>query len=191
VDGLWIGVQDGDAPALFERALGAVEVLRRHDPRRHRRFSRHIRRIWVRLLDGANASYLAAANACQLDSRYLGDPAVTLEDIASSLVHEATHARIDRWVPYEEHLRLRIETLCRRQELFFARRVPGGEVLVQRLQEWLAAPQPHEFWTNAAFDARTVEASFENLRHLGMSERWIAILRRVNRFVSSRRGAAR
>jgi hypothetical protein len=152
---------------------------------------RMISRIWIRLLPGPSAVFVAAAKACQLDARFVRDAATAPEDIAVSLVHEATHARIDRWIPYREDLRERIEAICRRQELAFARRLPGGAAIVRRMEEWLAQPPAKEFWSDMAFRDRWLEGSFENLRQLGFPERLIPPLRRIHGFVQALRNAVR
>jgi hypothetical protein len=164
---------ESDAGSILERVGQALAMIRRHDPRRYRRLCRDVSRIWVRLLPGDLASFNAAAEACQLDSRYVRDATVAAEAIATSIVHEATHARIDRCVSYREDLRHRIEAACRRQELAFSRRLPGGGPVQEEMQVWLTAPPPKEFWTDSAFEKRFVDGSLEALRHLGVPQTFV------------------
>ena len=59
-----------------------------------------------------------------LDERFVTNPETTIERIASVIVHEATHARMERCgIGYAEDQRARIETVCFRRELAFAVRL--------------------------------------------------------------------
>jgi hypothetical protein len=178
-------VVKGDPPALLERVELALALIRDHDARRYRAIRRCLSRIWVRLLPGPCASFSAAAKACQLDTRYVADPAVTPEELATSIVHEAAHARIDRCVPYRADLRHRIEAACRREELAFARRLPAGAAIAERTEAWLAAPPSTDFWSDAAFRDRWLEGSLENLRHAGLPEWLLRGLRRSHALASA------
>ena len=67
------------------------------------------------------------------------NPAHTLPEIASSIVHEATHARVAQMcgiLPPEAHARE--ERLCRRAELEFGLALPDGDIVVQRARDSLA-----------------------------------------------------
>src|SRR5687768_8663852 len=166
VDGLWIGTVERDGGAILQRVEQALGMIRNYDARRYRRLRHDLSRIWVRLLPSYRASFSASARACQLDSRYVRNAVVTVEELATCIVHEATHARIAHCVPYRPELRQRIETVCRRQELTFAHRLPNGAAIIARTTDWLAAPPSSEFWTDAAFQQRRVEGILEGLRHL-------------------------
>ena len=181
VDGLWIGTVESDAASILERIEQALALIRLHAPRRYQRLRRDLSRIWVRLLPGDLASFNAAARACELDSRYVRDDAVTAGELAASIVHEASHARIDRYIPYREDLRHRIEAACRRQELAFARRLPAGGAIQERTKDWLAASPPKEFWSDSAFEQRFVDGTLEALRHLGVPQRVLLVLRWLRR----------
>ena len=190
-DGLWIGTIESDAEAILRRVEEALAMIRLHDPRRYDRLRRDVSRIWVRLLPGDQASFNAAAGACQLDSRYVRDPTATTHDLATSIVHEAAHARIDRRVSYREGLRHRIEAACRRQEQIFSRRLPGGTEVQQEIDAWLAAPPSKELWSDSAFEQRFVDGSLNALRHLGVPERILAVILGVRALMVAFREAAR
>lgn len=53
---------------------------------------RELERIWVSLSFDGLGEYNHALKARILDERYVAAPATTLEQIASTIVHEATHA---------------------------------------------------------------------------------------------------
>jgi hypothetical protein len=71
--------------------------------------------------------YKRSLKACILDERYLADSATSVGEIASTIVYEATHARLERYgIGYKEELRGRIEAICFRRELAFAVRLPDS-----------------------------------------------------------------
>ena len=80
---------------------------------------------------------------------------LALEEIAASIVHEATHARVASWcggtVQDDRH---REERLCRRSELEFGRALPNGAVVVARALNSLAMENhdvaPDIDWAEAA-----------------------------------------
>jgi hypothetical protein len=174
---------ESDAEAILKRAEEALEIIRQYDNRRYQRLRRDISRIWIRVLPGDQASFNAAAEACQLDSRYVRDASVAPQDLATSIIHEATHARIYRCVPYREDLRHRIEAACRRQELAFSRRLPPGTAVEEEVRAWLTAPPPKEFWSDSAFEQRFVDGSLDALGHLGIPNVLLRVLRGVRTLI--------
>jgi hypothetical protein len=181
-DGLWIGTPEEDREELFERVEEALALIRTHDARRYARLRRDLCRVWVRLLEGDLASYSAALRACQLDARYVRDPGISAAELATTIVHEATHARIERRVSYTEDRRARIEAACVHEEALFARRLPGGESIRSEREAWLAAPPAEEIWTAAAFEQRRLDGQLERLRYIGAPE-WL--MRRLPAMVAA------
>ena len=103
-----------------------------------------------------------------------GFDATTVEQIASTIVHEATHARLERYgIEYEEPRRVKIEAICCRRELAFAVRLPGSAELQQdiaRCLEWYQT-NPEQFRDARFQEAHTV-GGIEALRYLGTPD-WI------------------
>ena len=80
------------------------------------RIRRDLKRIWVFLVPDGLAEYKHALGACVLDERFVTNPETTIERIASVIVHEATHARMERCgIGYAEDQRARIEAVCFRR----------------------------------------------------------------------------
>jgi hypothetical protein len=81
--------------------------------------------------------------ACVLDERYVLSETTTLEQIALTIIHEATHARLERCgIDYDEKLRQRIEAVCLRREFAFVAKLPNGAKLrdeLARTLEWSTA----------------------------------------------------
>ena len=187
IDGLKVGGLDKKS-AGWRGIEEALCLIRWHDPVRYKRLLGDIERVWVRMLPGAVGSYNASLNACQLDQRFvlaeLGRPEV----IASTIVHEATHARlVKRGIGYEQPIRARVERACFRRELAFAARLPDGGA-VRKFAESRLAYYSGEHFTNAALSARYMAGAEEALRSLGWPE-WLikaifrgnAILRKLRR----------
>jgi hypothetical protein len=119
----------------------------------------------VRLLPGALGKYTHSLRACELDERFVAAPSPP-EVIAATIVHEATHARLWRCgIGYDESLRHRVEAVCCRREVAFASKLPNGERVREKVQDYLAISPTA--WTNAATRDRDLEGSVQDLRHIG------------------------
>ena len=85
-----------------------------------------------------------------------------MPEIAASISHEATHARIaTRCGHLPEQQRAREERLCRKAELEFGLAVPNGEVVVERACEALRMSDrdvaPVVDWAEAARRVRSAD----------------------------------
>jgi hypothetical protein len=167
VDGIWIGSLYGSSEQLT-RVEGALSLIRQHSPLHYTRIVRELDRIWIKLTNHGVGEYRDNLKACILDDRYIVDSTVTVEHIASTIVHEATHARIERHgIKYNQELRTRIEAVCFRREMAFAARLPNGAELqqgIKRCLDWCTA-NPDEF-TDTQFRERDEAAGTEELRYL-------------------------
>jgi hypothetical protein len=193
IDGLWIGVSVDESKV--ERALQRLEeallLIKASDPRRYRRALHDLSRVWIRLLPNTPASFNAAARACQLDTRFVLDDTVSAAELAAAIVHEATHARIEHCgIRYQEEIRHRIECACVRQELSFARRVPGATELEERFNVWLAGPRDKGLWSDSSLARQRVEGLVDGLVYLGVPGCVIAVFLWIRRRVVWLRRAA-
>lgn len=146
----------------------ALQLIKRHDTLNYSRITRNLDRIWVHLLPSAQAQYDRSLNACALDERYVLNETMTLERIASTIVHEATHARLEGWgIQYLEAMRIRIESICLRRELNFLVKLPDSEPLqdeIVRALDWCASDP--DFYSDKNFWWRRQEGEVETLRYL-------------------------
>jgi hypothetical protein len=193
LDGIWIGSWRG-GPEDLTRVEGALLLIKQHSPLDYARITRELERVWVSLLPHGLGEYRHSLRACILDERYVADPATAVEQIASTIVHEATHARLERCgIEYEEQRRARIEAICFRRERAFAVRLPDSAELqegIARCLEWYHA-NPEQF-SDAHFQEAHVAGGIEGLRYLGapdwlirafsMSQPIISRARRLFRF---------
>jgi hypothetical protein len=167
IDGLWIGAE-ADAELVLPRVEEALGLIKTHDRRRYDRIVRDLQRVWVRLLTTGAAQFNPRLRACMLDERFVQANTTNTAQIAAVIVHEATHARLWRCgFGYDEDKRQRIEAICLRRELAFARRLPDGQSVREFALDGLATSP--SYWTNEASHDRHVEGSVEALRYLGWS----------------------
>jgi hypothetical protein len=159
----------------LRRVEDALQLIKRNDSLHYSRVIHNLERLWVHLLPSARASYDQSLKACVLDERFVLLEATTLERIASAIVHEATHARLEGWgITYvNEKERSRIEAICLRRELNFVAKLPYSEALreeIARTLEWCVGD--HDYFTNARFRERDDKGRVEALRYLGTPD-WV------------------
>ena len=143
------------------RVTQAIELIARTDPRRFGRLRSDLRGIWIVGSAGAG-EYESHLQLCALDPSYILRADVTVPDIAATIVHEATHARL--WAcgfRYDQAIRPRIERVCIKAEIAFAARLQDGVSVVRRAEYKLT--RVHDAWTDHALRAQTVR----RLRQLG------------------------
>jgi len=186
VDGFWIGsLLTGANPVLTnQRVEDALTIIRQYDAGRYQRLRRDLRRVWVRLQTGGNTGrYNVALDACELDPRYILRDNVTPSDIASVIVHEATHAKLCRYgIESAESLRSRLEAACRKQERAFAEHLPlpQRDKIMDKLRRMDQVPE--DFWSDPSSAQRDQAGTDEALVYLGVP-RWLLPVSRLTRAV--------
>jgi hypothetical protein len=176
-DGLWIGSTQSDSEPALQRVEAALQLIDRCAPLHYRRVKNSLSRIWVTLVPHGAGCYLHSLNACLLDERVVASENTTLEWIASAIVHEATHARLEkRGIRYDEAVRHRIERICARRELDFARNLSGVDALHEEITRRLdLCNEESAFYTDQNMWQKIDEGNAEMLRHLGTPE-WVIAL---------------
>jgi hypothetical protein len=120
---------------LLAKMAAAIDLVARHQPQRFRRMREDMAGVSVEPLRTHRAEFRRASRTCVLDTFFVDTFPVGL--VASSLVHEAMHARIlaagiaDLDQPAEERA-------CRRAELRFGLAIPDGAAVVERARGALA-----------------------------------------------------
>lgn len=183
-DGLWIGSAQSDSEPALQRVEAALGLIDRCAPLHYRRVKNSLSRIWVTLVPHGAGCYLHSLNACLLDERVVTSEKTTLEWIASAIVHEATHARLEkRGIRYEEAIRHRIERICARRELDFARHLSGVDALQEEIMWRLDRNDENTSYTDQDMWGKIDQGSAEMLRHLGTPEWVIALVFKVRNLV--------
>ena len=175
VDGLLLATLAGDedARAVLCRVEAALLLIKLCDRPRYNRLIRDLERVDVQV-QVYSACYVHSIKACKLDTRYVLSQESSLEDIASTIVHEATHARLSRLgIGYHEKLRARVEMACVRREIAFARRLPDGERVRENAEYALQWCSDSRNLTDEAYEERRMHGAAEGLRSLGCPN-WLA-----------------
>jgi hypothetical protein len=127
---------------LFKRAEAVLDLLKSYQPFRLVQLRRDVASILIKRYP-CRGAFLPDRRACLLELTFIGKDSFSDEEVASSLVHEATHARLDglckRYGILPHHqAQARHERICRRAELAFGRALPRGEAVVTRALASLA-----------------------------------------------------
>lgn len=130
--------RDIDTAAVIERLTQALDLIARYAPHRFRRLQQDFSGIIVRRFP-CRGAFFHDSRECLVELTFTVNPRHTLPEIAASIVHEATHARVaSRCGPLSLELRPREERLCRKAELEFGLALPDGAVVVKRARASLA-----------------------------------------------------
>jgi hypothetical protein len=152
----------------------ALSLIKTYDRRRYDRLLRDLERVCIRAIPIGIGNYSASINGCELDTRFFLAETTSPEVIASTIVHEASHARLRRCgIGYEQDLRARVEAVCFRREIVFAAKLPNGQEVRELAERSLDFYSADEYWTDAASRERYVQGAEEVLRHLGVRP-WLA-----------------
>ena len=133
---------DVSTERVFRRAEAILALLRAVQPWRYAHLRRDLRGILVERFP-CRAAYLRETRTCLLELTFMANESFSDAQVAASLVHEGTHARLDRLserygITGFEQAPARHERICRRAELSFGLAVPDGGPVVARALESLA-----------------------------------------------------
>ena len=121
---------------VLERLDEAIALIKQHQPWRVRHLRRDLDQILVTRFP-CRGAYIPEKGTCITELTFLARRDITAATVASSIVHEGIHARVDRMgVRREGRDRAKEERLCRRAELDFGRALPpelGRPVIARAL----------------------------------------------------------
>ena len=116
--------------ACTAKISAAMDLIRNRQPYRYSRIRRDVGRIWVWGTIGFAGQWIDELRLCQLNEQYVLSLHTSTEDLAATIIHEATHARLRRCgIGYDEPIRGRVERLCAKAEIQFAKCLPNGALL--------------------------------------------------------------
>jgi hypothetical protein len=122
------------AVTFFVKIRAALDMIAMADPKRFSRIQQSLRRFALVESGGDFYDHDLRAYIVDLPSMV----ARSVEEVAMTIVHESTHARIRDFginrLPTNEE---RIERACVRQEIAFATRLPASTVLAERAEQKL------------------------------------------------------
>lgn len=125
---------------VLARMDEALELIERHQPWRLRHLRRDLREFRI-VRYPCRGAYYPGERICITELTFLARTDITAAPVASSIVHEGMHARVDRMgVRPESRDRAREERICRRAELDFGLALPPnlGAPVVERAVASLA-----------------------------------------------------
>lgn len=166
-----LGIPVGlDSPSAETRATvvpkleAALQLLREHDPRRFARLHRDIDGV---LIQGHTrqrvGAWIPSVRLVELPWTYLSAPDTSAAEVASTLVHEGTHAWLHHLgIDTKRKMLPRIEAICFRSEIAFARRLPEPGDLIEQAERQLA--RDTSYWSHAAWQ----QQSLAELNELGV-----------------------
>jgi hypothetical protein len=126
-----------DVLARLDEALALIE---RYQPWRLRHLQRDLAEIRV-VRFPCRGAWIPDQGACVTELTFLARRDISAAPVASSIIHEGMHARVDRMgVSRDSRDRAREERLCRRAELEFGEALPPelGAPVIERAVQSLA-----------------------------------------------------
>jgi hypothetical protein len=128
-------IKTGDVIYRLDQALA---LIAQYVPHRFRRMQRDVRGIVVQRFP-CRGAFFPAERAILTELTFLVNPSFTPAQIAASIVHEATHARVAASLRGDVvNRRPREERLCREAELEFGLALPDGGAVIERARASLA-----------------------------------------------------
>lgn len=154
---------DIDTAQVALRLSAALDLVAVYAPRCYRRLRKDLAGFVVERF-ACRGAFFPATRECLVELTFTVNPQVSLPEIAASIVHEATHARVaGRCGSLPIEYRPREERLCRRAELDFGLALPAGAVVVKRARDSLALDAqgvaPTINWQEAARRVAEVDAA--------------------------------
>jgi hypothetical protein len=141
----------------------ALELIQQHQPWRLRHLERDLEAFVVARFP-CRGAYFPELRTCMTELTFLARRDITAATVASSIVHEGIHARVDRMgVRRDTRDRAREERLCRRAELEFGQALPpelGRPVIERALGTLQLADEevaPEIDWAEAAAKVNAVD----------------------------------
>jgi hypothetical protein len=166
------GVEVGVPPGLdvLPKVALAIQAVLERSPTDGIRLQRFVKRVLVLdELDGL-AEWSDACRTIGLDAQYVAASDTEVGHLAATIVHEITHAWLaSRGYKYRESDRNRIEGICFRREVSFARRFPCTVEYVERCERQAREAANSSYFSQESFVAR----GKERLVQLGFP-RWLA-----------------
>ena len=158
---------DIDVEQVVQRLGAAVDLVARYAPRNYRRLREDVAGFVVERFP-CRGAFFPDSGECLVELTFTVNPRHSLGEIAASIVHEATHARLARRCgSLPPGRRAREERLCRMAELQFGLALPDGDVVVERARASLALSDrdvaPEVDWALAA--RRVAEADARGRQH--------------------------
>ena len=152
-----------DTEQVTARLTAALDLVATYAPHCFRRLPADLSGFVVERFP-CRGAFDPVSRECLVELTFTVNPRHSLPEIAASIVHEATHARVARWCRTRRpEWRAREERLCRRAELEFGLAVPDAGIVVERARAALTMTAeevaPTIDWREAARRVAEVDAA--------------------------------
>ena len=129
---------DIDNTHLIARFTEALALIGEHMPHNLRRLRTDVTRIWVKRWPNRGI-FFHDTRIMVIDTTFVVNPTFVPAQVAATILHEGVHARITAMGVDRRFTNIADEErLCRRAEIHFGQRAPGGDAVVARALEILA-----------------------------------------------------
>ncbi|MEM8622502.1 MAG: hypothetical protein AAGG47_03165 [Pseudomonadota bacterium] len=163
-------MRHGEIDEVFERVTAAIDLIHRAHPWLGRRLP-------ALLPEGVIAKeyafpyageYHSSRSVCVLYVQAFGEMR-SVEDLALTIVHEATHARLEaRGIGYPEGQRAKVERICLRREAAFARRAGLSQDVIRSIEDHAEGLNEADFSTAHLCETRLAALRARLKETLGM-----------------------
>jgi hypothetical protein len=127
-----------ESEQVVRRLAGALRLIEEFRPRALHRLRRDLAGFQIQRFP-CRGAYFRETRICLVELTFVGSGRHSVEEIAATIVHEGTHARLSRLgLAARPGQRSREEQICRRAELEFGLALPDGAVVVERARQSLA-----------------------------------------------------
>jgi hypothetical protein len=155
----------------LDKVEAALDLVLRHDPRALQVLQTQTDGIFVFMTHGgAYAEWSRDGKLVLLKPEYVSAPETSSLQLASALVHEATHVWLEKLgFQYSPERRPRIEAICFKRQLRFVKHAGGGSELVSELERQLK--REPQYFSDEAFRERSLTELQTELDRLGVPRR--------------------
>jgi hypothetical protein len=165
---------DIETAAVLERLDDALSLIERYQPHRYWHLKRDLSQIAI-VRFPCRGAYFPHNRTCLTELTFLARRDISPAVVASSILHEGVHARVDRFRQHfggtkNDEDSAREERLCRKAEVSFGRALPaelGAPVLERALQMFVLNDEdvaPTIDWRIARARQDAADADAANLR---------------------------
>lgn len=152
-------------PVVLQRLDDALAMIERYQPWRFAHLRRDVDRFWI-VRYPCRGAFFPDTRTCMTELTFLARTDITAAPVASSILHEGMHARVNAMgvSPVERDM-AHEERICRRAELAFGQALPPelGRPVIERAEASLLLPDtdvaPAIDWTEARRRQDAIDAA--------------------------------
>jgi hypothetical protein len=153
--------EDIDDTQLVARTGEALALIAKYMPHNLRRLRTDVSCIWIKRWPNRGV-FFHDTRIMVIDTTFVVNPTFTLAQVAATILHEGVHARVTAMRVNRRYTSMADEErMCRRAEIAFGERAPGGAPVVARALEILGLSDAE---VAPGIDVAVAEAKLRELR---------------------------